>query len=69
MAQVGVSEDFLITIEVKRTADGTFIRAFLDGNEAQDDVTQRELVAHVLGVIVMYGTPYFADAAKRMGSR
>lgn len=66
MAQSGVSEDFYITIEVKRTADGTFIRAFLDGHEAQDDETQRALVEKVAAVIMFYGTPAFADAVKQM---
>lgn len=33
-----------ITIEVKRTDDGTFVRAFIDGVESHDDETTRALV-------------------------
>lgn len=38
-----MSEEYTITIEVKRTADGRFLRVLLDGVEVHDMRTMRDL--------------------------
>lgn len=49
-----MTENFHIVIEVKKTDDGTFIRAHIDGAEAPDVSMTRALVQRVLNRLLAF---------------
>jgi hypothetical protein len=49
-----MTEDFHITIDVKRTEGGTFVRASIDGVEAADTDATRALVARVVLLLAAF---------------